>query len=799
MDKVTHMASVELWVLMTTVLLVVRFVIDFFGPWYSNKYTLATVQIIELLNYNMVHYTLGLMQLSAARVNDYFQVWGVLMVTLQYSVKVGRPYGRSKRIPLMDLMSSFWTGNLLRVQTVMLLKIPLWFIWSVNAARIIAYFLFSDNAHTCNEENARLVCDYMRYEHTLSETSNTESMSGYKYLVSGEDQQEMKLEPGKSSLVLDVKHEKLITVEKIWGLHDSRLLSGTADSANRLKDVCLSYALYKLLRRRFYDLPIHEAGQEKTKKLVLDGILKDGGSDYERVFRITGVELSFLQDLFHSKHAQMFAGGFPFRSMLLLSLSLVAATGYIAVYPVGHIPQKKDPKDPSGITHGVSTTRFIVFLIIFKEMLEILMYLFSQWTKVLMICKHVNGSRWWRSCLAEKGMRIMFKLIRKGKWNQNIRQYNLLISSRPLKIFVARLFPTSIKLETEVTKAILESFKGLGRIAATPQTSEGLQQQHPPETSVSYLLDAFASKPTADLKWAIDLEADTHRILVWHIATCLCEIILSDEATALKTFWLKPTPFVKRSRTPENVWKHYVTASSLSNYCAYLVTRGLVPDNGLVVGKVFLEVRREMNRATFKPWRLKSLFDMYDELMENAKKKTKADVQSGDRKEESDELPEAELAAMGVDSTIITEEMHGPDDEEDDGTADVVEVNEEDPERGPEDCIDNEDTITKMGTRLGDQLMETYGTNTVGLWEDLAKFWTGFLLHLAARTSAAKHRGHLAGSGELITHLWALLSHAGFLGSSHGEQNLDPEDVGRQDETNRHMISDPRQTQTFVR
>ncbi|KAG2632413.1 hypothetical protein PVAP13_2NG092100 [Panicum virgatum] len=626
-DKVTHMASVELWVLATTLLLVVRFLMDFFGPWYSKKFTLAAVQTIELLNYNMVHYTLGLMQLSAARVNDYFQVWAVLMVTLQYSVKIGRPYGRSKRIPLLDLMSSFWAGNLLRVQTVFLLKIPLWFIWSVNAARMMAYFLFTDKAMTRNEEDARLVSDYMRYEHTLSETSNAESMGGYKYLVCGEDQQEMKREPGKFSLTLDMKHEKLVTVEKIWGLHDSRLLGRTADPDNKLKDFCLSYALYKLLRRRLYDLPIHEAGREKTKKLVLEGILKDG-SDYERAFRITGVELSFLQDLFHSKHAQMFINGFPYGS-LLLSLSLVAATGYIA-YPIRQIPQRIDPKDRSGITHGVLITRFIVALIIAKEISEILMYVFSQWTKVLMICMHINYPRLGRCCLVEMAMTVMFKLIGKGKWNRKIRQYNLLISSRLLKITAARLFPTSIKLETEVMEAIMQSFKSLGtREEGAPQTCEGFHQN--PEISMSYILDAaFASK--ADLEWAIDLEADTHRILVWHIATCLCEINLSDEATALKTFWMKPRPFVNKSRAPEDVWKHYITASSLSNYCAYLVTRGLVPDNGLVVEKVFFVVRREIIGATFRRCRFNSLFDIYQRLMKNAERDTNPNVQSGDSK-----------------------------------------------------------------------------------------------------------------------------------------------------------------------
>lgn len=192
MDKVTGMASVELWVLMTTFLLVSRFVLDFFGPWNADRSMVATIQIIEMLNYAMVQYTMGLMQLSAAKVNDYFQVWAVLLVTLQYSVKIGRPYSRSKQLPILDLMSSLWAANLIRLQTLLLLKIPLWIIWSLNSLRIISYFFSSDKASDFNQENTRLVSDYMRYEHTLdvpvvNGNEEMKMMQQYRYLVIGED------------------------------------------------------------------------------------------------------------------------------------------------------------------------------------------------------------------------------------------------------------------------------------------------------------------------------------------------------------------------------------------------------------------------------------------------------------------------------------------------------------------------------------------------------------------------------------------------------------------------------------
>lgn len=110
-----------------------------------------------------------------------------------------------------------------------------------------------------------------------------------------------------------------------------------------------------------------------------------------------------------------------------------------------------------------------------------------------------------------------------------IFQYNLLISYSQ----TSKKFPRRIKLEPEVKTAIFESFKGL--------------QQHP-ERIESYFSNAFGSKETImQQTWATDeLEADTHRILVWHIATCLFEIHVSDEVKKLKCARLKNRLLAKK-------------------------------------------------------------------------------------------------------------------------------------------------------------------------------------------------------------------------------------------------------------
>ncbi|KAE8788156.1 hypothetical protein D1007_37854 [Hordeum vulgare] len=61
-DNVTGVASVQLWVLLTTVLLVWRFVLDFSGPWFGKPSRMVVVVTLKILKQNLVIYTMGLMQ-----------------------------------------------------------------------------------------------------------------------------------------------------------------------------------------------------------------------------------------------------------------------------------------------------------------------------------------------------------------------------------------------------------------------------------------------------------------------------------------------------------------------------------------------------------------------------------------------------------------------------------------------------------------------------------------------------------------------------------------------------------------
>jgi hypothetical protein len=72
----------------------------------------------------------------------------------------------------------------------------------------------------------------------------------------------------------------LVTLDRVWGLDDMDILLQT--STARHKDLCFSFALFKLLRCRFARYTVSEAGFIKTSKFFRETLLR--GDHYESVW-----------------------------------------------------------------------------------------------------------------------------------------------------------------------------------------------------------------------------------------------------------------------------------------------------------------------------------------------------------------------------------------------------------------------------------------------------------------------------------------------------------------------------------
>uniref|UniRef100_R7W9K1 Uncharacterized protein n=1 Tax=Aegilops tauschii TaxID=37682 RepID=R7W9K1_AEGTA len=77
--------------------------------------------------------------------------------------------------------------------------------------------------------------------------------------------------------------------------------------------------------------------------------------------------------------------------------------------------------------------------------------------------------------------------------------------------------------------------------------------------------------------------------------------------------------------------------------------------------------------------------------------------------------------------------------------------------------------IFQSGAKLGRQLVVEI-EDVTQRWKVLADFWAEMMLYVAPSDNVKGHMEELAEGGEFITHLWALLTHAGILGRQEDHQ-----------------------------
>ncbi|KAJ0983322.1 hypothetical protein J5N97_011577 [Dioscorea zingiberensis] len=233
--------------------------------------------------------------------------------------------------------------------------------------------------------NTKLVSDYMHYEHELSNEDEADPalMKGYKYLVIGEEEKDVKIGPPDYLMKLMLEDTAVlyavVTVEKIWRC-PGRVLKNSEEA----KDVCLAFALFKLLRRCFTGYPWAEANLLKSKKLILEGLF----GYHNRAFRVIETELAFLYDSFYTKYAIVSVKQWT----LLSSVATLVGSFWVAVI----LAHYKPPSGEEYLSRSVDALVTIFFLvaITFVEFWQFITYVFSDWAKVLLLCNYVRKATW---------------------------------------------------------------------------------------------------------------------------------------------------------------------------------------------------------------------------------------------------------------------------------------------------------------------------------------------------------------------------------------------------------------------
>ncbi|CAO2174219.1 unnamed protein product [Urochloa humidicola] len=526
-----------------------------------------------MLSYPAVSYTIGLMQSASFR-NELIVVWGCFLLLLlgcadgiaAFSLNDTEQQARTvlnqglQVVYVFILLLSYVGALPLR------LKVLLFLLWALSVAKLgmrVRSSILAGRDSVLTVEN-KLIADYMsNREHTEGGRDyDATTMKGYKYVVAGE-----------ADRPIDPSHRDIVTVEKVWRCQGILLSSEVDAAAGKRKDICLSLAMFKLLRRRLGGFPLAEARFKKTRDFVKLGLL--AGKEHERMYRVIEMELGFLFDFYYARYRS------PKETLIpdALQFAAVAVTSLCTLFS----PEVLDYR-PS--VNAVSTgfdiwlTRSVIALFLVLESFQFLMLLFSDWHKVKMLCRYVLEPSWHEH--DRPGLQRMLKLICQVRlvryWNNSVGQYSLLLACQRKGIwrlplpgwimgFLIRSRMTSHrKLTGEVKRSIFVFLKhGLTRVRYGEYALErnGLRD-----------IVRLSRRPVQ-----VQATSAVDRILIWHIATQVLDLMSQSQ--------------LRKETSGSDIRKEHLVATTLSAYCAYLVSSApeLLPEHSYDTRRLLEDVQ----------------------------------------------------------------------------------------------------------------------------------------------------------------------------------------------------------------
>uniref|UniRef100_A0ACD5XAB0 Uncharacterized protein n=1 Tax=Avena sativa TaxID=4498 RepID=A0ACD5XAB0_AVESA len=638
------------------------------------------------VSYTLVSYTIGLMQSYQYSGSSLFAVWAVCLLLILGNVDSLSAYSLNdndnwKRIYIQQLVQFFWVGWIVGQYGERSFYPALWIIYTIavfTTSTLTVSFRVASKYYNL-ADNTKWVANYMRYEHEHENSlvPNPISMQGYQYVVTGETDGQMYSPPPDYLSRFIPNDPNLVTVEHIWNCK-ANLLRAEYPESSRLKDICLSMALSKMINRRFAGFHLAESKLEKTREFVFQGLLSGDDDDrYERAFRVIEVELGFVHDFFYTKYYVLFASHRNRSDAVILPALSIPFCLWLVSLLFDRF-QKQQDKQTVRRNYDALLTMVIVLGIAVLQLLQLYFYIASDWFKVYIISKYVARPAWQHNVNIEKSISFVLSWMKSSHyWENKLGQYSLLDTfNYTRKITNALCRRTSglieetkigrkkktISLTSETKKAVIDSL-----VQSSGQLTNGAT--------------SLRANRAEQLMWACTgLPTVTHSILIWHIATTLCEHIVSGGRNG-------------DQQLPEDVRTHSSVASSLSKYCAYLVVfaPSLLPDHRCDTETIF----------------------------------------------------DALVAEAGVllEGTVSMQQRYET----------LMSWNDPQDKR-----------LIVMGARLGRQLIEGI-TDPSLRWKILSEFWSEMMLYVAPSSDATSHLETLTRGGEFITHLWALLTHAGIL------------------------------------
>uniref|UniRef100_A0A0E0MHA6 DUF4220 domain-containing protein n=1 Tax=Oryza punctata TaxID=4537 RepID=A0A0E0MHA6_ORYPU len=731
-EKQFMLVGVEFLVVVISGLFVAMFIMNFTRTSSHGGVRRSILNVLDGVSTDMAVYALGAMTAVAAGVgnNPLFPVWALVIVSFHSGVVYSCGFMLLCRAEMVRLLQSM-AFPLSSSRSGSPLKVQLWLIWGLLMLRYLYRLVASFKASMSRWSgfSSFFVPDYMRPDHYRSnlrpEMCNPSTMQGYTYLVYGESKQRAGLvKPQYIRHLNMVNSNSLITMDKIWQCN-GRLLSRSSSRGDNLKDMCLAFALSGLLNCSAVDEPLQSDCVTVTRGLVRSKIL---ARNADRAFAILEMEIAFLNEKLHTLYPMVYCHGLLSLSLnILRSLVTFGAACWLAVdIARAYTPAEGGAMDNRihGVNVDIIITWVLMLFMVLKEIWEMVRYLLSDWTKLLLVCKYVQwagkGSaveRLIQRCLGRRrcdvggrwhGVFDQYEFLRSldydpTSWN---RMHRMTLGLLPEKEHGAKL-SGAINVPACTKAAVMRALRSMNL-----EGGDQLPNEIPALAAAAGLMERFG--------WACQLPSCSQVILVWHIATSLCEIelaedrggvdlgrkippgFLSSASSCLTGLCRSRQPFlVKESAMDGHLRTDYLVANSLSRYCAYLLISqpGLLPDSLLLPNLIFAAAVRDA-RQILKRDGDSSLRTRYKQLTQEA-----------------------------------------------------------------EQGILDDDTLKQSGNTVRQGAFLAWNLILIGnrqlRWKILADVWAALIVHIAPTPNPDAHIERLQSGGEFITFIWALLTHLG--------------------------------------
>ncbi|CAL4992488.1 unnamed protein product [Urochloa decumbens] len=347
-------------------------------------------------------------------------------------------------------------------------------------------------------------------------------------------------------------------------------------------NICLSYSLFQLLARRYFGFHCEEEGHSQVRDFALRELLH-GGEGYKRAFDIVEVQLAFLHDYFFTGYHRTIAnrsrpGVLPVKlkiMIIVMSPLLVAHLGWRALHAWLPIHVK------AGVSEFLFTLASM-FLSVALFVLQNLPAFPMYWQTIeaafkdyptaapgradttLAIERYFARPIWlsglyWKEKLGQYSLMEDYECFwAKKLWKVCLALFKEFILSEAspfsLKYYYQQVEEEDFRLNDEVKRTVALTLCGIGG-----QPTNG-----------SWTLQKYRDRVVGDLLWTLRESTHTHTILMWHVATCYCDILDGTSSGG-----------VQRE-----------VARSLSRYCAYLVAfvPEFLPEQRLTTKIVLQEV-----------------------------------------------------------------------------------------------------------------------------------------------------------------------------------------------------------------